>query len=57
MSSCGNSVVYTSGFIAQELSAGYFARDNGTLNRSNTDVVEKVIFWWPLHNIEAVGSL
>ena len=25
-------------------------RDNGTFNSSNTDVVEKVNFWWLLHN-------
>ena len=29
-------------------------RENGTFNSSNTDVVEKVNFWWLLHNTGAL---
>ena len=29
--------------------------DNGTFNSSHTGVVEKVIFWWLLHNTEGTS--
>ena len=64
--SVGHSIVFSFRFITNKIPAilgrypllGFFCRlktvpldrDNGTFNSSNTDVVEKVIFWWLLDN-------